>query len=279
MSRDFSSLNALSEDQRIDWSVLILDIKIEQPLFEYKSNTVLKTASVPKIVLLHEISKRIESGILTKDQAIDRRTTVQVTDSGIWQHLSTNVLPLVDIVVFVATASDNLATNTLIDLVGLNELESVSKALGLSETRLNDYVRSIRNPDIHPSTVSQGTAYELATFCAIQECLNREGNAISQRLTKWMELSVDFSMIPNDFGLDPLAHHEGFQSGFKIWNKTGTDNGVRADVGIVEYVSGVTIAFAVIANWTDITVTDSEVLSKMRHIGRIIKEYCQQYPI
>ena len=34
-------------------------------------------------------------------------------------------------------------------------------------------------------------------------------------------------------GLDPIAHHESLGGALRLWNKTGTDAGVRADVGVV----------------------------------------------
>jgi beta-lactamase class A len=70
---------------------------------------------------------------------------------------------------------------------------------------------------------------------------------------QWLSANVDLSMVGSAFverlGVDPLAHLNG-----PVWffNKTGTDVGVRADVGAAT-VGGRTVAWAAIANWSEPT--------------------------
>lgn len=271
MSESLEKLYSLFNDERIEWSVSILDLELKRPVFEYRQSEVLKTASVPKVLLLHEISESIERGELDLHQPIDRRETLQVSDAGIWQHLSVDILPLNDVATFVAAYSDNLATNALIDLVGIDKLEKAAANLGLTQTRLNDYVRPLRNAAEHPVTVSQGSSCDLASFCADQELFTYSSNSVSTRLVNWLRLGVDYSMFVNDFTVDPLSH-QNMLSGFRIWNKTGTDLGVRADVGIIEG-STHSVAYSLIANWTDPLVTDFAVVSTMRSAGEVVRDY------
>jgi beta-lactamase class A len=74
----------------------------------------------------------------------------------------------------------------------------------------------------------------------------------------WLATSTDLSMVASAFHDDPLAHAHG------VRNKTGTDDGVRADAG---YRGG--LAYAVIANW-DPAAGDAtaEVMAQMREIGQ-----------
>ena len=63
-----------------------------------------------------------------------------------------------------------------------------------------------------------------------------------------MSAGTDLSMVGSAFGLDPLSH-AGADGGVRLWNKTGTDTGVRADAGVVE-VDGAIWSYAAICNWT-----------------------------
>jgi beta-lactamase class A len=56
-----------------------------------------------------------------------------------------------------------------------------------------------------------------------------------------------------------------------VWSKTGTDAGVRADVGLIEAPRGV-VAYAVICNWDPGTDAPRDaVLHAMRAIGSHIR--------
>ena len=59
----------------------------------------------------------------------------------------------------------------------------------------------------------------------------------------WLGRNADLSMVPSGLHLDPLAHVG------RLRNKTGTDEGVRADAGRLPTPRGA-IAYAVIANWS-----------------------------
>lgn len=73
-------------------------------------------------------------------------------------------------------------------------------------------------------------------------------------------------------GLDPIAHHDSLDLPVRLWNKTGTDAGVRADVGAVT-AGGRTITWAAVANWEPAPGTSLDhltvwaVLRGMRHVG------------
>ena len=102
-------------------------------------------------------------------------------------------------------------------------------------------------------------------------------NAEADRLVRqWLSANVDQSMVGSALveqgGLDPIAHHVSLGGAPLLWNKTGTDTGVRADVGGVT-VGDRSVTWAAIANWEPATGTSLEpltvwaVLRGMRHIG------------
>ncbi len=70
-----------------------------------------------------------------------------VADSGLWQHLRVEDLSVDDLCVLIASVSDNVATNVVLNKVGLPALRTLAESLGLVHTALLDYVRDHRGPD------------------------------------------------------------------------------------------------------------------------------------
>ena len=62
-------------------------------------------------------------------EVADRRTTEPVADSWVWQHLVTDQLPVADAAVLVGAVSDNLATNVLVDLLGLDAVQARARSM------------------------------------------------------------------------------------------------------------------------------------------------------
>ena len=89
--------------------------------------------------------------------------------------------------------------------------------------------------------------------------------SVSSQVLAWLATGVDLSMVGSAFGLDPLAHAVP-DRGISLYNKTGTDVGVRADVGLVG-TSSTALAYAAIANWPEGEDRRDEVHAAMRHLG------------
>ncbi len=87
---------------------------------------------------------------------------------------------------------------------------------------------------------------------------------------EWLAHDADLSMVAGAFDLDPLAH-DVVDLGLRLWHKTGTDVGVRADVGVVASTSA-TVTYAALCNWPDDgAVARRAVLTTMRAIGDEIR--------
>lgn len=206
----------------------------------------LKTASIGKLLLLLETARQIEDGTLDPAELLRKRPELAVADSGLWQHLAIGALPVADVAVLVAAVSDNFATNVLLERVGTAPLAELTARLGLRETALRDRVRDKREAH-HPPTLSHGSAAELAGLLAGLARRELVSAAVSERVERWLATNTDLSMVAAAFDLDPLAHIAP-ERGWSLRNKTGTDDGIRADVGFVSR-SQTLIAYAVIANW------------------------------
>lgn len=258
---------ALVDDPEVGlrWSACVRDAASDLVLSSFEADRVLPTASVGKILLLVELARRFAAGDLDRRAPVDRGDE-RVADSGLWQMMDASSLSASDAARLVGAVSDNLATNVLLDLVGLDAVTDTAASLGIERSALLDRVRDERRPE-HPPMLSRGTAAELSALAARLHRGDVIDAAVSAEVVGWLELGTDLSMVGGAFGLDPLAHREA-DRGLRLWNKTGTDGGVRADVGVVS-ANGRALSFAVLAQWRDDVspVTRDHVLAAMRSVG------------
>src|SRR6476469_6560346 len=146
----------------VTWSVCVRD-GAGMPLAAVNADAALRTASVGKVLLLVETARLIVAGELSPDEPLTRSLDLWVGDSGLWHTLSVETLPLIDVAALVGAVSDNLATNVLLQRVGLAEVAARATSLGLRATALHDRVRDHRTPE-HAATLSTGTAAELSAL-------------------------------------------------------------------------------------------------------------------
>ena len=247
------------------------------PLGEVGADVSLRTASVGKVLLLLETARGLTEGELAPDEVLTRTLEEWVADSGLWHTLSVESLPLGDVAALIGAVSDNLATNVLLRRIGLDQVARLATELGLRATALHDRVRDNRTSS-HAATLSTGSAAELSELMARLATGTAVSPTADSLVRQWLSANVDQSMVGAVFveqaGLDPIAHHvllteavdrvdehtdehgaagDGTRrtasgSVLGVWNKTGTDSGVRADVGAATR-DGRTVTWAAIANW------------------------------
>jgi beta-lactamase class A len=253
------------------WSVELHDATSGETLVALEHHQLLRTASLAKVFLLVEVAVRLEAGELDPLLPVDRRATAPVADSGLWHRFAGEVLPLADAAELVGAVSDNVATNALLELVGLDAVQARAAQHAADGSTLHDRVRDVRGA-ADPPTLSEGSAADWAALFAGLKRGSVESPRVSETVLGWLAAGTDLSMVGSAFGLDPLSHACGPDRGIALWNKTGTDAGVRADVGVVD-VAGRTLAYAAICNWSPHAGDDPRdaVLAAMRGIGASLR--------
>lgn len=249
------------------WSALAVDADSGEELLRVDADRVLDTASVGKIFLLHRLLHEADAGERSLEDRVARRPVEWMDNSGLWYLMQADSLSLYDLAVLVGAVSDNAATNTLCRLVGLETVQEHTRALGYSQSALDDVVRWPIPPG-KPPTLSHANAEELVRFVRRTAHGEDLSTASADTLQRWLGAGMDLSMVASAFGLDPLAHYF-FDRGIWLWNKTGTISNVRADTGLVMSRDR-RIAYAVIANWRAGADARDGVLASMREIGELI---------
>jgi len=259
-------------DPRVRWSIRILDAADAGVLAEHAPQQQCETASVGKVFLLIEVARRLEVGELDPDQRIEIPDEHRVADSGLLYRMRDQRVTVEDAALLVGAVSDNLATNALLSLCGLDAVRAVAPGLGFTDTSLHDYIRNERTPDL-PWTPSYGTGAELAELMRRLGAGEVESPEVSARVLDWLAADTDTSMVADALLLDPLAHVEPEYQGMVLRHKTGSTSFARIDVG---HLTGpqASVAYAVAANWKN---SDDDlrapVLDAMHVIGEELRAH------
>ncbi|WP_405690272.1 serine hydrolase [Streptomyces sp. NBC_00057] len=233
--------------------------------------TVLPVASASKLLLLAEVSRRLDTGELLADRPVELLDEDMADGTGLLRRMSRRGWTIEDLAWLTASVSDNTATNALLRLVGRESTARLAEELGLDRLTLHDKVRDIRGPDV-PPVFATGTARDLARLVTHAVRGTMSSPAASARLLQWMRANTDHGLVPALVDHDPYA--PGFPNplpdGLLVANKTGTDTGVRADAGVI--VGARRLAYAVVAHWDPALgpSTERAAVHAIRDVGRTL---------
>ncbi|MFD4943538.1 serine hydrolase [Streptomyces sp. NPDC058239] len=233
--------------------------------------TVLPVASASKLLLLAEVSRRLDTGELLADRPVEVLDEDMADGTGLLRRMSRRGWTVEDLAWLTASVSDNTATNALLRLVGLESTARLADELGLDRLTLHDKVRDIRGPDV-PPVFATGTAHDLARLVTHAVRGTMSSPAASARLLEWMRTNTDHGLVPALVDHDPYA--PGFPNplpdGLLVANKSGTDTGVRADAGVI--VGARRLAYAVVAHWDPALgpSTQRAAVHAIRDVGRTL---------
>ena len=106
--------------------------------FYVNGDEVFAIGSSIKIPVLMEFFRKAEAGLIDPGEHLTLREEHMVGGSGVLQFLTPGEasLPLIDYATLMINLSDNVATNILIDLVGMDDVNSLLRELGHEVTML-----------------------------------------------------------------------------------------------------------------------------------------------
>ena len=98
-------------------------------------DTPVPSASTRKISILMAALKAVADGKLALDQQVTVDARYQDNDSGTFQHLTPGFsITFRDALVMMIIVSDNTCTGTVVDLVGLTEIQRFCESIGMTHT-------------------------------------------------------------------------------------------------------------------------------------------------
>ena len=121
-------------------------------LFAQNENNQYEAASCIKLYILIEFYKQVAEGKIKETDIIicNEEDDLEGVNPGIIRLLHNGVhLTAKDLATLMITYSDNLATNKLIELLGIDNINQTIKELGLNKTKLHLSLIHISEPTRH----------------------------------------------------------------------------------------------------------------------------------
>lgn len=104
--------------------------------FEHNGSFVYSSASLIKVPILIEALRQHEQGLISLEYGISLEDDAKAGGSGVIQALENSNWKVRDLLTLMIIVSDNIATNLLIDLLGMKAINQCMTMMGLKETKL-----------------------------------------------------------------------------------------------------------------------------------------------
>lgn len=244
-------LNNYIEQLDGTWSYLISDLTNPHRMISYNADYVHKSASMIKVLILAYLC----DNNFDFNEKISINSVERVEGGGALQEMDQDIeLSLQALASLMIVLSDNLATNLLINKLGMNNIQIYANNLGLKKTKLQRYMMDFKAAqDGHENFMSVNDYHHLLLH--IYKHRQNDRFKIAWDILGRQQFR---DRIPYYWSEDIIFHH-----------KTGMLDFVEHDGGIIEANFG---------NYTIIIFT-SDLKSNViggRHIG-ILGEYIYNY--
>lgn len=227
-------------------------------LLDLNGDVVFPAASLAKVPILVTLARQLaqSSSGATWNTQIEVPEAARVPSDGVLADLSPMFRPTIhDLAHLMITISDNTAANVLLDLVGMETVNSTMRELGLRSTRLER-----RFMDFEARGAGRDNWTTAADMVLLLGHIYLGHIPERERLLKILLRQNDYKILPAYWGEDiPFAH------------KTGGLEGVMHDAGILFHAlddQRVLIVAALTAEQADIPFTQLT----LARLGRSLRE-------
>ena len=198
----------------------------------YNAHDIFPTASVIKLPVLVTLMQQCHAGEISLDAPIMLRRADKIGGSGLLQHLTPGlVMPVRDWAFLMMNISDNLATNVLIDHVGLERIQAWLASNGYHDVQIH---RKIDFGELAKDQTQLGTATphgltrlmaavfrrEVVSPAACDEMLRLMDKVGSDRIGRYLPFEPHGSEVPEAEKL-------------RLAGKTGSLVGTRVQTAVV----------------------------------------------
>ncbi len=222
-------------------------------------------ASCIKIFILVELFNQINNNIKNKNDEIIYLEKDYVNGSGILRYLSKGIkLPVLDIATLMMIISDNVATNILIDYLGIDNINKAIENMGCKNTKLYSKFKSVED-----EIFSVTTAYDYYLVWKKLNDFELFNNKITQEIINIIKNQKYHEMVGD--GIDAIYKEGENPIVNYIVSKSGKYQSVRNDGGIVSTKHGNYILCILIKDFKDKNyLNDEYVYNQGRKISNIL---------
>lgn len=214
-----------------------------------------EAASVIKLTVMAEAFRQKETGMIDFDAPFTVPAESKLPSCGALNYLHDGLTVSVrDLVVLMIILSDNTATNLLIDLLGRENIGAMIASLGLTGTVLN---RKLFMPELArlgvKNYVSAGDIGRLLELLLAGKVVSPDASA------EMLSIMADQRLN----GKMPFFLHS---RGIKCAHKTGEDDGITHDVGVIYAATPRILCF--VSEHTDVPAAERA----LQDIARLVAE-------
>ena len=194
----------------------------ENECISYHPDAPIQAASVIKLFVMAEAFRQREAGLFDFEAPVTVREENHLPSCGALTYMRAPLtLPWGDLVTLMIILSDNTATNMLIDRLGMDSINAMIDSLGMKNTRLR---RKLWQSELSRQGI-QNTVSAGDTNLFLLKLYREE--LVSPAASREM-LSILLNQRLN--GKMPFYLHS---RGIRCAHKTGEDDGITHDVGII----------------------------------------------
>lgn len=222
-------------------------------------------ASCIKIFVLVELFNQINKGIKNKKDELSYSDKDFVNGSGVLRYLSKGIkLPVLDIATLMMIISDNVATNMLIDYLGIDNINKTIENIGCKDTKLYSKFKSVEN-----EVFSETTAYDYYLIWKKLNDYELFDKEMTQEIIDIIKNQKYHEMVGD--GIDKIYKEVENPIVSYIISKSGKYQAVRNDGGIVSTIYGNYILIILIKDFKDENyLNDEYIYNQGRKISNIL---------
>ncbi|MEX0684229.1 MAG: serine hydrolase [Dehalococcoidia bacterium] len=190
-----TELARIGEEYTGKWTYALTDLTSGEHI-GLDEDDVMPTASLIKVPILVALYQAVQDGLTSLTDRIQFRKDQKVLGSGVLIHMTPGVdMTVRDAATLMIIISDNVATNMMIDLVGLDHINTTMRQLGLKQTaifqRLGDPKAGL---DARKMSVSTGREMaRLLELIARHEAVSAEASEDMLRIMKRQDYRHELS--------------------------------------------------------------------------------------
>lgn len=248
------------------WGISLFDSDTKES-WELNEHKPFYAASVIKIPIMITVFAASERKEITLSNSLTLKREDMVGGSGILQYMTPGTdFTIYDLIILMIIQSDNIATNMLIDLVGVEAFKETMKDIGLRVSKFHHKMMTI---EADREGINVITAHEMTNM--LQKLAT--GKIISVHACEQMIDILKKQQIRHSLPAKIPEQDKPVIGSLKQWelaNKTGNVTGIRHDIGIF-YVGKRTF----IASILSIEVDDLASPEIIAEIGLAIYNYLE----
>lgn len=252
------------------WGIAIKDLDTQET-WDLNGDELFYAASVIKVPIMAAVFNAFDKGEFTLSDTIILKREDLVGGAGILQFMTPGAsFTIHDIMTLMIIQSDNTATNMLIDLVGIANIQKTMKDIGLKRS---SFYNKLMTVPVHIAGKNLITAGEMATLLEKMAY----GKVVSMYACEQM-IDIMKKQQIRDCLPGKLPYNEstiiGVNPEWELANKTGWVSGSRHDIGIF-YVGKRKMISAVLSKDVD----DEKSQQVLAEIGKLIYDYMNLPPL